>query len=234
MCGRYVLRKKTSREDMLDKGEEYDHDWHEYWDILHLDKNLEHSRFNIGPHPHITAPVITDKGYQEMLFGMKPDWAKSTLINAKSENLKQSRFWKPLAAMRPCLIPAHGFYEPKGEKGQKRPWYGFEFEQQQGFFMAGMWKPIEDKNHFVILTREPDASVSPIHSRMPVIFTHNLINEAQIWLNTRESLDKRIETVKEEFEFRELRSFRVSDAAKNMGNEGEELFKPQEESNELF
>lgn len=226
MCGRYVLRKKPDPSE--------DDSWESYWNNIQLSE----PRYNIGPHPIKGAPVLINSGVhglaaQNMLFGMQPRWAKSPLINAKAEGLKQSKFWKPLAAMRPCLIPADGFYEPQGPsniegKRVKRPWYGFELDDQQAFLMAGMWKPMGDESRYVILTREPNSCVAPIHHRMPVLFTRNQCEHANDWLNTELNFDTRLAAVAETLNHDNMISFPVSDQAKNMGNDGPNLFKPQE------
>jgi putative SOS response-associated peptidase YedK len=240
MCGRYLLRQKPLRAEL----KESPAIWARYWNVISIDK----PHYNIGPHPHLTASVITNSGCQSMLFGMKPSWAKTTLINAKSEGLKHSKFWKPLAAMRPCLVPADGFYEPlykpkdntihenqeskksSHEKSgkQKKPWYGFEFEDHSQFFMAGMWKHLEGHDRFVILTREPSGIVEPIHNRMPVIFTVKETENAQNWLNTKLNFDDRLLQTQAPIEFPALRSFPVSDAAKNLGKNDASLFHPLE------
>ncbi len=217
MCGRYTLRTKPESSDFPS--------WLEYWQDVHLPE----ARYNIGPHPFKPAPIIYQQGCEDMLFGMKPHWAKSTLINAKSEGLKNSKFWRPLAAMKPCLVPADGFYEPQKKQNNKKrkyPWFGFELENQQPFFMAGLWKAFEGQKHFVVLTREPDSTVGEIHDRMPVIFTEQESERASLWMNTEMGFGERLKDVAQAKEYQTLKAFPVSDDAKNLGNEGPSLFLP--------
>ena len=214
MCGRYVFRNTNNTQVNPLAGTPFECQW----------EGLPKSepRFNIAPTQ--LAPVITREGLVDMAFGMQPEWSKSSLINAKSENLLSSRFWKPMFALHPCLIPADGFYEPKGEQGAKRPWYGFEFEGSKPFVMAGVYSKQADGLHFVIVTKTPNSVLEPIHSRMPVLLTANQNELIKLWMNTEAALRVRAESIQENIEFEELKYFPVSDKAKNPRNEGAELF----------
>jgi len=229
MTSRYLLRKLPSPAELKFAQPA----WASYWKNLTLDQ----ARFNIGPHPHKTATIFTHSGVQEMLFGMKPYWAKALLPNAKAESIKHSRFWKPLAAMRPCLIPADGFYVTEDlktamEQNKSRIWHGVEFSDHREFFIAGLWKPIKDDAndqtilHFVLLTRESHSCVKNISERMPVVFGVHEIKQLQIWMNTELNLDERIGVLLEPITFPELISFPVSMAIKNLGRDDVSLFEP--------
>jgi len=174
-----------------------------------------------------------------MLFGMKPQWADSILVNAKTEGIKKSKFWKPLIAMRPCLIPADGFYVTKdlsteSKAGTQRDWFGIEFSNHQAFFMAGLWKPLKDKPNdpkhrtmrFVLLTRESHSCVKTLSNRMPVIFTYDDLERCKTWMNTQLDIDTRILSLLNECEYPNLQSFQVSQRIKNLGNDDSDLFRP--------
>lgn len=215
MCGRYVFRNAP---DISSNEVAANPQWFSLWKSI----QLSHPRYNIAPTQAV--PVLTSQGARDMAFGVKPDWSNSHLINAKTENLLSSRYWKPMVALHPCLIPADGFYEPKGEAGAKRPWYGFEFADHRAFFMAGIFSRHEGVEQFVILTKTPNALLEPIHSRMPVILSEQQVAVCKQWLDTTLELKQRVEAVQANVEFADLHCFAVSDKAKNPRNEGKELF----------
>ncbi len=208
MCGRYTFRATPK------KLEAEPQPWQDLW----VNVKVTTPRYNIAPTQ--LAPIVTNKGIKEFAFGVQPDWSKSSLINAKSENLMSSRYWNPKAAMFPCLIPCDGFYEPKGEAGTKRPWYAFELDDSEPFFMAGMFT---DQN-FVIITKEPNSVVKDIHSRMPVVLDSSQVETCKLWLDTTKPLKERVNALMEPIEYAYLSSFPVGDAVKNPRSEGKGLF----------
>jgi putative SOS response-associated peptidase YedK len=76
---------------------------------------------------------------------------------------------------RRCLVLADGFYEWKGDKGNKQPMF-LALPDGSPFAFAGLWetwdnngKELNPYRSCTILTREASLSVQPIHHRMPVI-----------------------------------------------------------------
>lgn len=65
---------------------------------------------------------------EKLHWGIVPFWAKDTaigsrIINARSETVATKPTFKTALKWRRCLILADGFYEWKGEKGQKQPMF---------------------------------------------------------------------------------------------------------------
>ena len=212
MCSRYTFRREPKPEELEPSP------WRDLWEGVKAEK----PRYNIAPTQ--LAPIVTASGAQEMAFGIKPEWSKSILINAKVENLLSSRFWQPMAALRPCLIPTDGFYEPKGKKGTKRPWYGFEMDESEPFFFAGIYGKQADHEQFVIITKEPNLIVGEVHSRMPVILDSSQVDTCTNWLNTELELNNRVGALGEQIEYGCLTSFPVSEVAKNPSFDKASLF----------
>ena len=81
-------------------------------------------------------------------------------INARAETAEsRPAFWEAMRHSR-CVIPVSAFYEFSPEKEK------VAFRLGDGvFFLGGCVR--EDR--FVILTTAPNASVAPVHPRMPVI-----------------------------------------------------------------
>jgi|GEM_PF-6810196 len=245
MSGRYVLRKKPKTFNSAI--------WRHYWYHVPVSKPL----YNIGPHPHKTTSVLINTigkklVNQDMLWGVHTSWSKSALINAKVESIKNSKLWKPLAAMRPCLIPADGFYlaeeqirqtgsykknDNKTSPAEKRTWHGVEFTNRQAFFMAGFWKPGDESSHYVLLTREANDSLKSINTRVPVIFTESQAAAAQLWMDTEMNFDKRLavlmedqQTTQNRHQNSDIHTFKVGHRVKNLGNDGPELFQAEANS----
>lgn len=149
--------------------------------------------YNIAPTRE--APVITadePDRIQAFHFGLVPFWADDTrignkLLNARSEGVLENKVFRPLMTHhKRCLVIADGFYEWKAEKDGKQP-YRFTLTDRQPFAFAGLWsqwKNPETKrlyNSFSILTGKPNAHVSQLHDRMPIIL-HS--DEHELWLST--------------------------------------------------
>ncbi len=138
--------------------------------------------YNVAPTQEILAITRHDeKNHLEKLhWGLVPFWAKDTtvgsrMINARSESVVTKPSFKTAFKWRRCLILADGFYEWKGEKGQKQPMF-LTLPDGRPFAFAGLWESWDDRGKeptpfrsATILTREASASVLPIHNRMPVI-----------------------------------------------------------------
>lgn len=132
-------------------------------------------RYNIAPTQDV--PVIRFEGKGRTLdllrWGWMPGWAKSVLINAKSETAAEKPTFKQALAERRCLIPASGFFEWKRSKTEKQP-YWIHPKEGKPLAFAGLWttektedgKPV---HACVILTTGPNKVMEPIHNRMPVI-----------------------------------------------------------------
>ena len=138
--------------------------------------------YNVSPTQEILAIARhDDKNHLEKLnWGLVPFWAKDTgigsrMINARSETAASKPSFRNAFKNRRCLILADGFYEWKGEKGQKQPMF-LTLPNGGPFAFAGLWETWDNQGKAstpyrsaTILTREASDSVMPIHNRMPVI-----------------------------------------------------------------
>ncbi|MBQ0932022.1 SOS response-associated peptidase [Ideonella alba] len=144
-------------------------------------------RWNIAPQSEV--PVVHDTREGErigtlMRWGLVPHWAQDAGIGAKLNNARlESAAEKPsfrqALRRRRCLIPASGFYEWQPRRGAdgkpfKQPWY-FSAADGAPLAFAGLfeaWRPDESADWLLsccILTREANATMAPVHDRMPVI-----------------------------------------------------------------
>jgi putative SOS response-associated peptidase YedK len=157
--------------------------------------------YNVTPTQEVLAIIRhDDKNHLETLhWGLVPFWAKDTtvgsrMINARSETVVTRPSFKTAFKWRRCLILADGFYEWKGEKGQKQPMF-LTLPDGRPLAFAGLWESWDDRGKAstpyrscTILTKEASASVQPIHNRMPVILKPEAFAP---WLN-RENQDIRL------------------------------------------
>ena len=106
-------------------------------------------------------------------WGLVPGvWAERKgqrpLINARVETLATQSAFAESFRERRCLIPADGFYEWKGEKGEKTP-YIIRRTDNAPFAFAGLWESWRGQPTAAIVTCEANSALAPIHERMPVV-----------------------------------------------------------------
>jgi putative SOS response-associated peptidase YedK len=149
-------------------------------------------RYNVAPGDEVLA-VTTDKEGAprgELLrWGFVPTWAKRPdsglkMINARVETVAERPAFRRAFERFRCLIVADGFYEWRREPIGKQP---FHITRSDGraFAFAGLWSIWYDGSgdrlrSCTILTTAPNATVAPLHDRMPVILGRH--HEAE-WLD---------------------------------------------------
>ena len=138
--------------------------------------------FNVAPSQQVLAIVRYDNKNHLVKFhwGLVPFWAKDTsignrMINARSETVASKPSFRTAFLRRRCLILADGFYEWKGDKGDRQPVF-LRLPDGSPFAFAGLWERWDRQGQeavayrsCTILTRQASDSVKPIHHRMPVI-----------------------------------------------------------------
>jgi putative SOS response-associated peptidase YedK len=172
--------------------------------IAQFDKEKLAERYNVKagpsfdatPHwnvaPGQLASVVTAYGLESMKWGMIPRHSGSTpagggkQVNAKAETLAQITIFKYTLREHRCIVPANGFYEwakrPDGRTG--KPFY-FHPAGDDVFSLAGLYEVRRDADGheyktFCIITTQANATVQPVHDRMPAI----LLREAEeLWLD---------------------------------------------------
>jgi putative SOS response-associated peptidase YedK len=138
--------------------------------------------YNIAPSREVLAIIKYDKEnwLEKLHWGLVPFWAKdisigSKLINARAETIASKPSFRNAFKKRRCLIPADGFYEWMGSKGQKQPMF-ITLPGNKPFAFAGLWETWTQKDDpdtayksCTIITTEASDSVRKIHHRMPAI-----------------------------------------------------------------
>jgi putative SOS response-associated peptidase YedK len=110
--------------------------------------------------------------------------ATGLLINARSETAERTPAFRDAFARRRVIVPADGFYEWKGPRGDRRPIW---FRPRGGglLFLAGLAEELPGGQlAFVILTTEANAMMSDVHDRMPAMLPRERV---QAWLERPDS-----------------------------------------------
>ena len=189
MCGRFTMAIDAQHLQMtLDLGE-----MPEPWE----------KRYNIAPSQYIpTVPFADTRHVVYMRWGLVPFWAQdpaigNRMINARAETVAEKPSFRASFKNKRCLILADGFYEwQKGAKGSV-PYY-FTLKTREPFAFAGLWDDWEPKGvssepgipgltTCTLITTEANRVVAPIHPRMPVVLTKDLMWD---WLRAETETEK--------------------------------------------
>jgi putative SOS response-associated peptidase YedK len=233
MCGRY---QSTSSPEAIA----------EYFDAEVAAPELDRS-FNVAPSNDVYGVVATPQGRRLEAFhwGFVPSWAKDIkmgmkMINARAETVATSGAFKTSFAKRRCIVPADGFYEwqavagppdqPK-KKAKKQPMYICRRDGKPIAF-AGLWAVWKDPkggpeatwlHSLTIITTDANATMVPVHDRMPVILPESTWEE---WLDPTNHDTERLARllVPAPDDLLELRP--ISTAVNDVRNNGPELIEP--------
>ena len=137
-------------------------------------------RYNIAPTQPI-AIVRHEHGARRFAlvrWGLVPAWVEdprhfSLLINARAEGILEKPSFRNAMRYRRCLVPASGFYEWRRQGRAKQP-YWLRPRVGGPIAFAGLWETWSDRDggeidSACIVTTNANATVAPIHSRMPVV-----------------------------------------------------------------
>lgn len=100
------------------------------------------------------------------------------MINARAETVETKKTFQAHFQQSRCVFPMSGFYEWNHDK-QK-----FYFSRDTVLYVAGFYRILQAGDQLetesIILTTEPNASVAPIHDRMPVLIDPQ---DVPAWIN---------------------------------------------------
>lgn len=166
MCGRYHFSAELL-DEIRDLTEQKD------WklELGVLDRDI---------HPGDTAPVITAAGDQggslracRQKWGYPGPGGKGLVFNARSESVFEKRMFRDSVSQRRAAVPVSWFYEWNKNKEK----FTFTKEGSRILFLAGFYGRYEDGEHFVILTTQANASMAPVHSRMPLVLEREQVRD---------------------------------------------------------
>lgn len=106
-------------------------------------------------------------------WGYPGPGGKGLVFNARSESVFEKRMFRDSVSMRRAVVPVSWFYEWNKNKEK----FTFTKEGSRILFLAGFYGRYEDGEHFVILTTQANASMAPVHSRMPLVLEREQVRE---------------------------------------------------------
>ena len=164
MCGRYYVDDVTAEE--IEK-------------VIRLVDAKVHNRADLTMlqagdiHPADLAPVIAVRNHEIQLekirWGIPKD--DKLIINARTETVLEKKMFADSVERRRIAIPAAGFYEWNARKEK----YTFRKKDKSLMWFAGFYNLEQNEDRFVILTTAANASMQPVHDRMPLILDNNEI-----------------------------------------------------------
>ena len=168
---------------------------HEFLSVVGAPHNLQ-PRYNIAPTTLIDMVRHDAEGRRELGRGVRweliPNWWKKPLkdlpaaFNARVETVSEKPMFRGAYRSRRCIVPASGFFEWTGKKGEKQPHMFVAADGSPILALAGLWERWrnpetgEDILSCTVIVTEPTTWMLPYHDRMPV-----LLQQAEIdrWLS---------------------------------------------------
>ena len=169
MCGRFTQAYSWS-------------EVHAFLDLIGPARNLR-PRYNIAPTTTIDVArqAVTGRELVPMRSQFIPSWWKKPLnelpstFNARAETVSEKAMFRYAFKSRRCIIPASGFYEWTGPKGERTPHY-FSSPSGEPLAFAGLWEswrnPAESAETMLsatIIVCGANEWMTRYHDRAPVI-----------------------------------------------------------------
>ena len=173
MCGRYYVDDETARE--IER-------------IIRIadERVRRETSVKLQPkdiYPTDTAPVLTASAdgliCSQQKWGLPGFEKKQVIFNARSETVLEKKMFREGMEDRRIVVPATWFYEWNRKK-EKNIFYR---KDMPVLFMAGIYNQCQGEDRFVILTTAANASMLPVHDRMPLILEPE---EIKPWIYEKE------------------------------------------------
>lgn len=182
MCGRYYVDDETARE--IER-------------IIRIadERVRRETSVKLQPkdiYPTDTAPVLTASAdgliCSQQKWGLPGFEKKQVIFNARSETVLEKKMFREGMEDRRIVVPATWFYEWNRKK-EKNIFYR---KDMPVLFMAGIYNRCQGEDRFVILTTQANASMEPVHDRMPLILEPE---EIKTWIYEKEKAKQLLQKV---------------------------------------
>ena len=224
MCGRFTLTRRDRRElaELLGVDERDLRDYQPHYNIAPLQDHF------------VIRPRYERRELLAARWGLVNSWAANSssaasCINAKAETIETRPSFKDAFAKRRCIVPADGFYEWRGRKDNREP---FWIHSPHGglLWLAGLyelWQPEPSRwqRTFTIITTRANRLLEPVHDRMPVILDQRA---AEDWMNPSEKDLVRLKALLLPAPEDVLVLSPASSLVNSVKNDGPELLKPDQ------
>lgn len=144
-----------------------------------LDPNFHYKGPNYNTCPTQNIPVLDSN----LMLTMRP-WSfrigSLSVVNARCEGIDEKPTFRNIIDHERCIAISSGYYEWRESKSKtgKKEAFAFRPRDHKVCFMAALRHP--GSGSVVLMTREACASISHIHTRMPVLLRTDSIKD---WLN---------------------------------------------------
>lgn len=165
VCGRYYMDDGTIQAIQKLVGE--------------IDASFKNGVRTRDIHPSETAPMLVSGQSRAELKAVSGAWGfpgfdkRGLIYNARSETALEKKMFSSSVMQRRCVIPAAKFYEWDKSKNK----VAFLRKDAPVMYLAGFYDFRDGGNRFVILTTAANASMAPIHDRMPLILEAGQLEE---------------------------------------------------------
>jgi len=181
MCGRFTQHYTWS-------------EVHAFLSLIGTPQNLR-PHYNIAPTDKVDVVRLDRQGRRELVsmrWGLVPYFWKKTLkeapatFNARAETVADKPMFREAFRRRRCIIPASGFFEWTGEKGDKQPHLFTAADGSPILAFAGLWEKWRDPASgeevlsCTIIVSGASVWMAPYHDRMPVLLA---AQDFDAWLN---------------------------------------------------
>jgi putative SOS response-associated peptidase YedK len=166
-------------------------------------------------------------------WGLVPSWAKDPaslplLFNARCETAAEKNAFRGAMRHRRTLVPASGFYEWRHEGKKKAEPYWVRPRAGGLIAFAGLmetWLGADGSeiDTGTILTTDANATLAPIHDRMPVIIAPQ---DFERWLDCRGHEPREVADLLKPADPGLLEAIPVSDKVNRVANTGPEIQEP--------
>jgi putative SOS response-associated peptidase YedK len=197
------------------------------------DAGLPEGRYNVAPTDPIRIVAVHD-GARRVLgagWGLRPFWLerqgprRAGWINARAETALASPAFGPALRRHRCVIPADAFYEWDRSHRPPQP-YAIGPAAGGMLAFAGLWTGPQrhEPPTATILTTGPNATLEPLHDRMPVILD---ADDLEAWLSPDRGAEEVLALLVPAADDA-LKAWPVSTAVNRVGTDGPELLAPVE------
>ncbi|PDH76165.1 hypothetical protein AO464_08140 [Oenococcus oeni] len=109
----------------------------------------------------------------QMPWGFPGFKEKQIIINARAETIMNKEIFADAFIKYRCVYPTSGFFE--WTKDKQKIYFNYQ-EKPSALYIAGFYNFFDGQAKSILITTVPNASVAPIHNRMPLILKKEEIN----------------------------------------------------------
>jgi putative SOS response-associated peptidase YedK len=195
--------------------------------------------YNVAPRKEVLTVVQREEStrraagryLEQMRWGLVPSWADDPktgdrLINARAESVAEKAAFKTAFRKRRCILPADGFYEWEKLPGRRKQPVFVHRRDGEPIAFAGLWEVWRDQPDApwlltcAIVTTRANATMEPIHDRMPVMLPEGAWDA---WLDPANEDLARLESLLVPPPDAEIELWPVSNRVNSADNNGPDL-----------